>query len=342
MGAVACDTGAGRGGSAGFERNPPPASELEFGPVGEFRLIESGGREVSQEDLLGQPWLAACIFTRCGTICPALTHQMSWAQEQFEGTQARLVSISVDPEHDTPEVLSEYAREFAGADPDRWWFLTGEEERIHEWIRESFHLAVAKDPEADPALLVTHSSLLVAVDGEGRIRGYYEGTTREGTAEAVARVRHLAGARARPVTWHPTLNAVLNAVAAVLLLGGLLAIRGGRRELHATCMRAAFVVSAGFLASYLYYHFRVLPESGGPVRFQGEGFARGAYLTLLVVHVLGAVINLPMVLRTLWLARAERWEAHKRLARVTFPLWLAVSVTGVAVYLALYGPGLFR
>ncbi|MDP6410770.1 MAG: DUF420 domain-containing protein [Planctomycetota bacterium] len=335
--AVACDSSPGSGGSTGFVRNPAADSPLEFGPAGEFRLTERSGREVTQEDLLGRPWLAGCIFTRCGTICPALTTQMRWAQERLRDTDARLVSISVDPEHDTPEILGEYAREFAGADPDRWWFLTGEEARIHAWIRDSFHLAVAKDPAAPPAMLVAHSSLLVAVDGEGRIRGYYEGTTREGTARAVARVRHLAGAAAHRATFHPTLNAALNGLSAVLLLCGLLAIRWGRRCLHAGLMRAALVTSIVFLVSYLHYHFVVLPDSGGPVHFVGEGAARAAYLVLLVIHVIGALVNLPMVLRTLWLARAERWEEHKRLARLTFPLWLAVSVTGVAVYFALYG-----
>lgn len=336
LGAMACEPGAGRGGSAGFERNPSPSSPLEFGLAGEFRLIERSGREVTHEDLLGRPWLAGCIFTRCGTICPALTAQMRWAQDQLEDTSARLVSVSVDPEHDTPEVLSEYAREFAAADPDRWLFLTGDEARIHDWIRNSFHLAVAKDPQADPGLLVTHSSLLVAVDAEGKIRGYYEGTTRKGTARAVARMRHLAGATVRPATFQPTLNAALNGLSAVLLLCGLVAIRSGRRALHAGFMRAAFAASALFLASYLHYHFVVLPGSGGPVRFAGEGAARGAYLVLLLTHVLGAVVNLPMVLRTLWLAHAERWEDHKKLARRTFPLWLYVCVTGVLVYLALY------
>lgn len=72
------------------------------------------------------------------------------------------------------------------------------------------------------------------------------------------------------------------------------------------------------------------------MRFEGEGGARIAYLLLLLTHVLGAIVNLPMVLRTLWLAHSERWEAHKKLARWTFPLWMYVSVTGVLVYVILY------
>ncbi|HVS17795.1 MAG TPA: DUF420 domain-containing protein [Planctomycetota bacterium] len=132
----------------------------------------------------------------------------------------------------------------------------------------------------------------------------------------------------------PALNASLNGLAALLLVAGLFAIRAGARERHALCMRAAFAVSALFLASYLYYHFAV--AAGQPTRYHGTGWRRAAYLALLVSHTVLAVVNLPMVLRTLWLAHRERWEAHRRLARKTFPIWLYVSVTGVLVYVVLY------
>ena len=127
----------------------------------------------------------------------------------------------------------------------------------------------------------------------------------------------------------------MNGCATVLLIAGLAAIRRGRRELHARLMTAAFVASAVFLAGYLTYHFGVQSELG-PTRFHGTGAARAAELALLVTHVGGAVVNLPMVLATLWLAHRERFDAHKRLARWTFPLWLYVSVTGVVVYVVLY------
>lgn len=133
----------------------------------------------------------------------------------------------------------------------------------------------------------------------------------------------------------PTVNAALNGTAAVLLLIGFAQIRAGRRTAHARLMLAATAVSAGFLASYLYYHFVVVPRAGH-TEFGGTGALRTAYLVLLLTHVVGAVANLPMVLRTLWLAHRRDWERHRRLARWTFPLWLYVSVTGVAVYLALY------
>ena len=107
-----------------------------------------------------------------------------------------------------------------------------------------------------------------------------------------------------------------------------------RREQHARLMRAAFLVSAAFLACYLYYHFAV--ARGQPTRFHRTGLARTAYLALLLSHTLLAVVNLPMVLRTLWLAHRQDWERHRRLARWTFPIWLYVSVTGVLVYVVLY------
>jgi uncharacterized membrane protein YozB (DUF420 family) len=133
----------------------------------------------------------------------------------------------------------------------------------------------------------------------------------------------------------PTLDACLNGFSAVCLLSGLAAIKAGRRELHALCMRSAALASLAFLGCYLYYHFAVLPAVGH-TPFNAEAPWRQGYYALLISHVVLAVVNLPMVLRTLWLAHRQDWERHKRLARWTFPLWLYVSVTGVLVYLALY------
>jgi putative membrane protein len=132
----------------------------------------------------------------------------------------------------------------------------------------------------------------------------------------------------------PAVNAALNGTAATLLVLGLVAIKQGRRERHERLMKLAFVASAAFLACYLYYHFAI--AKGKPTMFGGEGAAKWAYYALLGSHTILAVVNLPMVLRTFWLAHKERWDAHKRLAKWTFPIWLYVSVTGVAVYVVLY------
>jgi putative membrane protein len=129
----------------------------------------------------------------------------------------------------------------------------------------------------------------------------------------------------------PTLNAVLNAASALLLACGFAAIRAGRRDAHRRFMLAAVSTSSLFLVSYLVYHFQV-----GSVRFTGVGAIRSAYLAILLTHTVLAVAIVPLVLLTLRLALRERFPAHRRLARVTLPLWAYVSVTGVVIYWMLY------
>ena len=131
----------------------------------------------------------------------------------------------------------------------------------------------------------------------------------------------------------PLLTACLNATSGVLLLLGLAAIKTNRRVLHERLMMSALFVSAAFLASYLYYHFVV---ASGMTPYRGTGWTRTAYYAMLATHVVLAMTVVPLALRTVYLARRERFETHKRWARVTFPIWLYVSVTGVLVYLALY------
>jgi uncharacterized membrane protein YozB (DUF420 family) len=133
----------------------------------------------------------------------------------------------------------------------------------------------------------------------------------------------------------PLLNAWLNGTSAVLLVAGLVAIKSGRRGLHELLMKVAFVTSAAFLASYLYYHF-IVQAGHGPTPFRRAGLVHTAYIGMLITHVVLAIVNLPLALRVLWLAHEERWTEHKRLAKITFPIWMYVSVTGVLVYLALY------
>jgi uncharacterized membrane protein YozB (DUF420 family) len=133
----------------------------------------------------------------------------------------------------------------------------------------------------------------------------------------------------------PLANAILNGTAAVLLCLGLVAIRAGRRRLHERLMQLTFLVSTAFLANYLHYHL-VAQRDAGPTPFRVEGWLHTAYLALLASHVILAIVNLPLVLRVLWLAHEERWREHRRLAKITFPIWLYVSVTGVLVYCCLY------
>lgn len=129
----------------------------------------------------------------------------------------------------------------------------------------------------------------------------------------------------------PALNASLNATTAVLLVIGWFLIRSGKREAHRWTMVAAFCCSAIFLACYLWYHFHV-----GSVRFQKTGWIRPVYFTILLTHTVLAVLVLPVILRTLYLAAKERFAEHRQAARWAFPIWLYVSVTGVTVYWMLY------
>ncbi|MHC4939509.1 MAG: DUF420 domain-containing protein [Planctomycetota bacterium] len=128
---------------------------------------------------------------------------------------------------------------------------------------------------------------------------------------------------------HPTINTALNALSGVLLVLGLLAIRRGDRERHTKLMIGAVGASVAFLVSYLIYHATKLHT-------KYEGGFRPLYFTLLISHVVLAAVNLPMIIRTVWLARKKDWERHKQAARWTYPIWIYVSVSGVAVYVMLY------
>jgi putative membrane protein len=134
-----------------------------------------------------------------------------------------------------------------------------------------------------------------------------------------------------PLEAHPPLNAALNAVVSVLLAAGFGFIRAKRVAAHKACMLTAVAVSAVFLASYLYYHYHA-----GSTPFQGQGFVRTLYFTILISHTILATVILPLVIITVTLALRGRIERHRRIARWTMPLWFYVSVTGVVIYWMLY------
>ena len=133
----------------------------------------------------------------------------------------------------------------------------------------------------------------------------------------------------------PALNASLNAGCCLCLVIGLILIKRGRRAAHARAMLGATAFGAAFLAGYVYYHFVVQPELG-PTKFHGTGWTRPAYFALLISHVVLAAANVPLVIVTLLRAHRQDWERHRRIARVTWPVWFYVSVTGILVYLVLY------
>lgn len=130
----------------------------------------------------------------------------------------------------------------------------------------------------------------------------------------------------------PTLNALLNATTGVLLLIGYRFIRRKEITSHRNTMVAALVCSALFLTSYLIYHYHI-----GSRPFEGEGGIRVVYFTILLTHTVLAAALLPLVLITVWRALKGRFELHRRIAKWTLPIWFYVSVTGVVIYLMLYG-----
>jgi protein SCO1/2 len=197
----------------GGDAEPGPISleQLgEYGAVPPFALTERSGRRVTRDDLRGFVWVADFIYTECTETCPTQSLRLAQLQDAFpDNAPLRLVSITVDPEHDTPAVLARYARRYRAT--DRWWFLTGDARAIHCLARDGFHLSVV-DPAAPSPLdcaarfslgpvsawashgsrgLVMHSARFVLVDGAGRIRAYHLATEPASLPRLRANIRRL-------------------------------------------------------------------------------------------------------------------------------------------------------
>ncbi|HEY1379525.1 MAG TPA: SCO family protein [Gemmataceae bacterium] len=150
----------------------------DFGEVGEFAFTERSGHTVTQDTLRGKVWIVGCFFTCCTESCPKLSASMARLQAELAGEpDVRLVSVTVDPTHDTPETLGRYATAY-NADADRWLFLTGSEEGVRRFVRERLKLAAEKNTAADatPGSRVLHDPRLTLVDRRGHIAGYFDGT----------------------------------------------------------------------------------------------------------------------------------------------------------------------
>jgi protein SCO1/2 len=171
------------GGAHWFREASAGRPELPvYGTLPEFELAERGGSTVTLQSLKGNVWVADFVFTHCAGPCPLLSSKMSRLQKAVRDLDGvRLVSFTVDPERDTPEVLAAYARRYQ-ADAGRWLFLTGPKEPLYRLVGEGFLLAV--DDGGPQAGLITHSTRLVLVDQQARIRGYYDGAE-PGTVEAL-------------------------------------------------------------------------------------------------------------------------------------------------------------
>ena len=135
----------------------------------------------------------------------------------------------------------------------------------------------------------------------------------------------------------PAVNATLNGSSAVLLAFGFFFIKRGNKITHRNCMISAFCTSVIFLGCYLTYHgYLALVLHQGPTRFLNPPWFRPVYLTILLTHTILAAVIVPLILVTLHRARKQQFEAHKKIARWTWPLWMYVSVTGVVIYWLLY------
>lgn len=321
----------------GSRPDSPPRAAEDLGdsgfPLGSFRLTERSGRVITEADLAERPWVAAFTFTRCPLSCPRISTVLKGLQGKLEGTNALLVSLSVDPEHDSPEVLASYAQRF-DADPDRWWFLTGPKDEVYALIQDRFKLSVSPagdEAEQAGAEAFSHSDRLALVH-RGKVIGFFDSNDPERVSALIDRLRAISSTAPAWAKRLPAVNAGLNGTCALLLTLGWFFIRSGKSRAHAATMIACVAVSALFLGCYLVYHSQV-----GSVPYRGVGPVRVLYFSILLSHTILATFGVvPLVLVTLTRAIRKQIDRHAIVARVTFPIWLYVSVTGVIIYLMLY------
>jgi cytochrome oxidase Cu insertion factor (SCO1/SenC/PrrC family) len=166
-------------------RNRPISS---YGKVPQFQLTNQAGQPFGLAQLKGKIWIADFIYTMCPGPCPMVSSRMSELQKPLQDTDVHLVSVSVDPEHDTPAVLRGYAEKLQ-AQPQRWDFLTGSKESIYDLSRNGFKLAIA-DGSADAGIPI-HSTRMVLVDRRGEVRGYYEALAPDAITKLLADTNHL-------------------------------------------------------------------------------------------------------------------------------------------------------
>lgn len=197
------------------ELKPIPVSELEASPAGkpdvivakpsdappvvgwdpkgiaDFELTERSGRKVTKADLMGRPWVVSFIFTKCAGPCLSVTHSMTRLQEALKGTNVRLVTLTVDPDRDTPEVLEQFASAFE-ADAENWLFLTGEKKLIHELSLKSFLMPIQEMQGKDrvPGWEVLHTTNILLVDERGVVQAKFNGAKPE---EVTALIERLTG-----------------------------------------------------------------------------------------------------------------------------------------------------
>ena len=154
------------------------------GSVPDFEFTDSNGETITREDMEGKVWVADFIFTTCTMACPIMTGNMNLIHKSFkDDNNVRIISISVYPEYDTPEVLKEYASRY-NANTDRWHFLTGPEESVKNIIKTGFKIGDYED-------IILHSEKFALVDVRGNIRGYYSGMKTEDMSKLKKDIKRL-------------------------------------------------------------------------------------------------------------------------------------------------------
>jgi cytochrome oxidase Cu insertion factor (SCO1/SenC/PrrC family) len=170
----------------GLNTKPPEV----FGEVPPFDLTERSGKALGLNDLTGKIWIASFVFTHCGEQCPMVNAQMVKLQKRFlHRDRLKLVTITVDPDRDSVQALSEYAKKLGAVD-DKWFFLTGKKNKVEELVEKGFKLSAGSSEEKGSSSM-THSLNLVLVDGSHRIRGYYDGMDSDAMRSLISDAKRL-------------------------------------------------------------------------------------------------------------------------------------------------------
>jgi protein SCO1/2/putative membrane protein len=347
------------------EANPWDPEGIE-----DFSFTDTSGQTLTKKDLLGKPFIVAFVFTNCRGPCPNVTLQMRELQDRLKDYDFNLVTLTVDPERDTIETLTTYGQ-VNGANFDRWKFLTGDQREIYGLIHRSFKMPVeeAKEEFRQPGFEIIHSTNIMLVDATGKVTGKYNAQKDDEMSKLRRDLKRISKSLKGEVAametsedtetnqnsktadtqvqkrqlpeWAavlPAVNAGLNGLAGVLLLVGYALIKQQRRSAHAYAMIASFVTSIIFLGCYLVYHYALHEYTGEPgKRFGHSGTVLGTtYLAILVTHVVLAAAVPVLASMTLYRAWRQDWVRHRRIAVITFPIWVYVSGTGVIIYVMLY------
>jgi cytochrome oxidase Cu insertion factor (SCO1/SenC/PrrC family) len=156
----------------------------------DFKFTDRSGEVVSKNDLLGTPWIASFVFINCAGPCPRVTEAVKTLHELYEDKPVKFVTFTVDPKRDTVEALKQYADAYQ-ADPDRWYFLTGERDDLYSLIKGSFLMPVGEAPKPEPGWEIIHTTNICLVDATGRVVGKYNSTDDVALAELRQELRRM-------------------------------------------------------------------------------------------------------------------------------------------------------